>query len=278
MWRSVRTYRGRYFFADFVAGRIFSTSLFPVGGGEVGATPPIEHTAELGGSGAIGNVSAFGVDAAGELYVVSYSSGTIFKMVDSQPLRADAERPTSMETTSPTLPCGVRRRVSGMWSRVRAASSSAQQWGAGSARTTIAGAWRLRRRRQDGHRGLAARHRRLVCGAEFGRRVHHHAVGRGSAITSRCLATTTAIPRPTSRCGSPVPAYGMWSGARTAPSSARSGAQATRPYNDVPVPGDYDGDRNDGHRGLAGADGIWYVIRSWTAPCQPPVGRGLRAL
>ena len=72
-------YRGRYFFADFVAGRIFSTSLVPAGGGEAAATPPIEHTAELGGSGAIGNVSAFGVDAAGELYVVSYSSGTIFK-------------------------------------------------------------------------------------------------------------------------------------------------------------------------------------------------------
>ena len=35
------TYRGRYFFADFVAGRIFSTSLFPIGGGEAGATPPI---------------------------------------------------------------------------------------------------------------------------------------------------------------------------------------------------------------------------------------------
>ena len=74
-------YRGRYFYADFVTARVWSIALIPAGNGEVTASAPIEHTAELGGSGAIGNVSAFGLDAAGELYIVSYSSGQILKVV-----------------------------------------------------------------------------------------------------------------------------------------------------------------------------------------------------
>jgi glucose/arabinose dehydrogenase len=73
-------YRGRYFYADFVAARVWSIALNPAGNGGVTASAPIEHTAELGGFGAIGNVSAFGVDAAGELYIVSYSSGQILKV------------------------------------------------------------------------------------------------------------------------------------------------------------------------------------------------------
>ena len=74
-------YRGRYFYGDFVTARIWSIGLIPAGGGEVTVSAPIEHTAELGGSGAIGNISAFGIDAVGELYIVSYSSGQILKVV-----------------------------------------------------------------------------------------------------------------------------------------------------------------------------------------------------
>ena len=76
-------YRGRYFYADFVTARVWSIALIPAGDGGVTVSAPIEHTAELGGSGAIGNVSAFGLDAAGELYIVSYSSGQILKVVTS---------------------------------------------------------------------------------------------------------------------------------------------------------------------------------------------------
>ena len=36
-----------------------------------------EHTAELGGPRTLGNISSFGVDADGELYIVSYSRGVI---------------------------------------------------------------------------------------------------------------------------------------------------------------------------------------------------------
>jgi glucose/arabinose dehydrogenase len=74
------TYRGRYFYADFVVGRIWSVALMAGVGSEVTASAPVEHTAELGGSSQIGNVSAFGVDAAGEMYLVSYGAGTILKV------------------------------------------------------------------------------------------------------------------------------------------------------------------------------------------------------
>jgi glucose/arabinose dehydrogenase len=75
------SYVGRYFFADFVQGRIWSLALtVDPGTGEARAFDVTDHTAELSASGSIGNVSSFGIDADGELYVVSYSSGTIIKM------------------------------------------------------------------------------------------------------------------------------------------------------------------------------------------------------
>jgi hypothetical protein len=40
----------------------------------------VEHTAELGGSGLLGNISGFGLDAAGELYIISYSRGAILRV------------------------------------------------------------------------------------------------------------------------------------------------------------------------------------------------------
>jgi glucose/arabinose dehydrogenase len=75
------TYKGRYFFADFVSGRVFSISLTIDSAGEARASGPIEHTAELSASAPFGNVSAFGVDRDGELYLVSYSLGRVFKIV-----------------------------------------------------------------------------------------------------------------------------------------------------------------------------------------------------
>jgi len=74
-------YQGRYVFGDFVSGRVWSMALdVDAGTGEAQASNFVEHTAELGGFGAVGNVSSFGVDASGELYVVSYSLGRILKL------------------------------------------------------------------------------------------------------------------------------------------------------------------------------------------------------
>jgi hypothetical protein len=75
-------FNGRYFFADFVTRRVWSVLVVVGSGGELTASGMIEHTAALGGTDAVGNISAFGRDADGELYLVSYS-GTILKLVPS---------------------------------------------------------------------------------------------------------------------------------------------------------------------------------------------------
>jgi hypothetical protein len=54
--------------------------------GESPATNLREHTAELGGGAAIGNISSFGVDAADELYLVSHTLGRVFRIVAPGPL------------------------------------------------------------------------------------------------------------------------------------------------------------------------------------------------
>ena len=77
-------YRGRYFFADYVQGRVWSIALTINGSGEATASSTrTDHTAELG---AVGNISAFGVDAAGELYVVSHTNGTIIQITSAAPV------------------------------------------------------------------------------------------------------------------------------------------------------------------------------------------------
>ena len=75
-------YAGRYFFADFVQGRVWSLALFvdPTTA-EARASDIREHTAELSGSGRLGNISSFGVDSDGELYLVEYSTGMILKLL-----------------------------------------------------------------------------------------------------------------------------------------------------------------------------------------------------
>jgi hypothetical protein len=48
--------------------------------GEATASGLIDHTAELGGSPVLGNISSFGMDAGGELYVVNHTGGTIVQI------------------------------------------------------------------------------------------------------------------------------------------------------------------------------------------------------
>jgi glucose/arabinose dehydrogenase len=72
-------YRGRYFFADY-SGRLWSIALTIDGSGEARASDRRDHTAELGGSTMLGQISSFGVDADGELYVVNHSAGRIVRV------------------------------------------------------------------------------------------------------------------------------------------------------------------------------------------------------
>src|SRR5262245_7524085 len=73
-------FNGRYVYGDFIQERVWSIALTvdPVSG-EATASNLIEHTAALGGSG-IGNISSFGRDSQGELYIVSYSAGAVVKI------------------------------------------------------------------------------------------------------------------------------------------------------------------------------------------------------
>ncbi len=90
-------HRGRYFFADY-SGRVWSLGLTIDATGEARASDRREHTSELGGQTALGSISSFGVDAEGELYIVSHSTGRIVRI--SAPLSAPAT-PTGLKIVNP---------------------------------------------------------------------------------------------------------------------------------------------------------------------------------
>lgn len=76
-------FRGRYFFGDFATSRIWSLGLEVDGlTREATVTDVQEHTADLGAAAT--SPSSFGVDAAGELYVVSYG-GAVYR-IEQTPL------------------------------------------------------------------------------------------------------------------------------------------------------------------------------------------------
>jgi glucose/arabinose dehydrogenase len=74
-------FRGRYFFADYVSARIWSVALTIDSRGEAQASDLRDHTSELSAGNALGNISSFGVDSDGELYLVSHTRGVILKIV-----------------------------------------------------------------------------------------------------------------------------------------------------------------------------------------------------
>ena len=74
-------FNGRYFFADYVAGRVYTIGVHLDERQEAVAGDHLELTPLLGGSTALGLISSFGVDHEGELYIVSYTRGIIFKIV-----------------------------------------------------------------------------------------------------------------------------------------------------------------------------------------------------
>jgi glucose/arabinose dehydrogenase len=77
-------FNGRYFFADYVAGRIYTIGLSLDERQEARATDLLELTDMLGGTNELGLISSFGVDANGELYLVSYSRGRVLKIIPQE--------------------------------------------------------------------------------------------------------------------------------------------------------------------------------------------------
>lgn len=74
-------FNGRYFFADYVAGRVYSIGIALNDLQEATAVDLLVLTDLLGGTSELGLISSFGLDAAGEMYIVSYSRGRILKIV-----------------------------------------------------------------------------------------------------------------------------------------------------------------------------------------------------
>jgi glucose/arabinose dehydrogenase len=88
-------HQGRYFFGDFISSRVWSIGLtITPANGEATASARTDHTSELGGAGALGNVASFGVDADQELYIVSYGRGEILRLTST--------------ATAPSAPTGLR--------------------------------------------------------------------------------------------------------------------------------------------------------------------------
>lgn len=75
------SFKGRYFFADFSSGRVWSLRfvLHPTTG-EATTADLREHTSALSVPGGLGLISGFGEDADGELYVICYTTGRLVKI------------------------------------------------------------------------------------------------------------------------------------------------------------------------------------------------------
>ena len=74
-------FNGRYFFADYVEGRLYTIGVSLNESQEATMADLLELTTILGGSAELGLISSFGVDADGEIYIVSYSRGRILKII-----------------------------------------------------------------------------------------------------------------------------------------------------------------------------------------------------
>ncbi len=76
------SFNGRYFYADFISGRVFSIGLhLDPATSDATADDQREHTESLGGRTQLGMVSSFGVDHDGEVLLINYSGGTLVRVV-----------------------------------------------------------------------------------------------------------------------------------------------------------------------------------------------------
>jgi glucose/arabinose dehydrogenase len=87
---SIAAWRGRYFFADYVTRRVWSLLIqVDSSSGAVQAVDLQDHTAALAASNPLGSISAFGVDAQGELFVVDHTGGRVYRLTRTIPRPAN---------------------------------------------------------------------------------------------------------------------------------------------------------------------------------------------
>jgi glucose/arabinose dehydrogenase len=73
-------FEGRYFYADYISGRVFSLGLHLDEQGEAHAEDEREHTTQLGGRGVLGMVSSFAQDRDGEILVLNHRDGAVIRI------------------------------------------------------------------------------------------------------------------------------------------------------------------------------------------------------
>ena len=75
------SFNGRYFYGDFVSGRVFSIGLhLAADGSSATAAEEQEHTASLGGRSRLGSISSFGIDRDGEMLLLNYDRGVVVRI------------------------------------------------------------------------------------------------------------------------------------------------------------------------------------------------------
>jgi glucose/arabinose dehydrogenase len=129
-----RRYVGRYFFADFITGRVLSLGLAYDEAGDASVVDLIDHTNELGGTGRTGNVVSLDIDADGELYVVNFS-GSVLRIEPPPSLLIEVRGRGRVAASPPELTCDsscVQRYALGTVVRLTAIAASGSRfigWG-----------------------------------------------------------------------------------------------------------------------------------------------------
>jgi glucose/arabinose dehydrogenase len=240
-------YRGRYFFADFVKGRVWSIVLVPGSGNEMGASNLIEHTASLGGAATLGNISSFGVDARGELYVVSYSAGTVLKVVDAHHVGVEHDGDGDGKADIAVYRMGT-------WFIIDSSTGTARlvSWGGAPGDVPVPGDYD-----GDGKADIAV----YRTGTWF---IIDSSTGAGRAVSWGGAPGDLPVPRDYDGDGKTDIAFyrkGTWFIIESSTGTTRMvswGGAAS----DVPVPADYDG---DGKADIAiYRTGTWFIIDSST--------------